>query len=146
MTPEAIQIGFIAIIVTVIFSFINKKIVDQKRMREIKKKISDFQKRYAEAKKSGDQGLIKKMQEEQKAVMGLTKEMFTSSFKPMMVTFIPAIIVLFTLSTLYGGRGNIANLPIFGPVNWLWWYIAVSVIVGICFEIIYKIYLKKKGV
>ena len=146
MTPEAIQICIIAIIVAAAFSGINKKIVDQKRMKEIKKKISDFQKRYAEAKKSGDQGVIKKMQEEQKAVMVLTKEMLTSSFKPMMVTFIPAIIVLATLSTLYGETGNIINLPIFGPVNWLWWYITVSVIAGICFEIIYKFYLKKKGV
>lgn len=141
----AIEILLFSIMISIVSALLNKKLVNQDRMTEIKKKIKDFQTRYNEAKKSGDQNLIKKLEEEQKEVLGLTKEMMSNSFKPLLYTFLPFMILLYFLSSAYGSLGNIMTLPIFNwELNWLWWYILVSVATAIVFELIYKTYKKSK--
>lgn len=145
MTPAAIAVALIAAIVAVCFSLINKVIVDQKRMAEIKKKVNDYQKAYMEAKKANNAEEMKRLDGQNKEMMSLTKEMMTSSFKPMMFTFIPAIAIIGLLNSSFNGLGNIIHLPLLGwYLNWFWWYVIVSLVAGICVEIVYKMYTKKK--
>lgn len=145
MTPEAIQIIIIAIAVSLGSTLLNKKIVNQDRMEEIKAQISAFQKKLNAAKKKGDEKEIKKLEEEQKQMLGLTKEMFINSFKPLLYTFIPVIIIFVTLNSHYGGLGNIIELPLLNwELNWFWWYIIVSVLTAVIFELFYKRYRKAK--
>lgn len=145
MIPAVFEIMLIAIAVSLGTSFVNKKIINQDRMDEIKKQISDFQKRYNEVKKSGDEEKIKEMTEEQKKMMGLTKEMMINSFKPMAITIVPVLVIFYFLSNNYGNLGNIVRLPVLNwDLSWFWWYIIIAVLTSIIVEIIYKQYRKAK--
>jgi len=144
MTPEAIQILFIAIAVSIGSSIVSKLVVNQDRMDEIKAKVNDFQKRYAKARKDGNAEEIKKLEVEQKGMMSMTKEMMMSGFKPMLYTFVPLIAILFGLGSVYGNSGLIVEVPVFGLLNYLGWYIVVAIISGLVFELVYKQYRKKK--
>ena len=142
----AFEIFLISIVISIASALLNKKLVNQDRMNEIKKRIKDFQARYNEAKNSGNQALIKKLEEEQKEVLGLTKEMMSNSFKPLLYTFLPFMVILFFLSNAYGSAGNVVTLPVFNwELTWLWWYILVSVATAIVFEVAYKAYKKSRN-
>lgn len=145
MTPAALEVMLIAIAISIGTSLVNKKIINQDRMDEIKKEISDFQKRYNDAKKSGDEKRIKEMMEEQKKMMGLTKEMMINSFKPMAITIVPILVIFFFLNNNYGPLGNIIELPILNwSLSWFWWYLIIAITASIIMEAIYKRYRKAK--
>jgi len=145
MISVAFQVMLIAIAVSLGTTFVNKRIINQDRMDEIKKQISDFQERYNEAKKSGDEEKIKEMTEEQKKMMGLTKEMMINSFKPMAITIVPILVIFYFLSNTYGSLGDIVRLPVLNwNLSWFWWYIMVAVLTSIIMEIVYKQYRKAK--
>lgn len=145
MISVAFQVMLIAIAVSLGTTLVNKKIINQDRMDEIKKQISDFQKRYNETKKSGDEEKIKEMTEEQKKMMGLTKEMMINSFKPMAITIVPILVIFYFLSNTYGSLGDIVRLPVLNwNLSWFWWYIMVAVLTSIIMEIVYKQYRKAK--
>jgi uncharacterized membrane protein (DUF106 family) len=134
-----------AAVVAVCFSLINKVIVDQKRLADIKKQMNDYQKEYAKAQKEGNKELVEKLDAKRGEMMGMTKEIMTSSFKPMMFTFIPAIAIIGLMNSTFTGTGNIVKLPILGwELGWFWWYVVVSLLAGICVEIVYKAYAKQK--
>ena len=144
MNPLAIEVAVIAIVISIASAIVNKKVTNQKRMKEIKEKVSDFQKRYNEAKKSGNKELIDKMEHEQKEVMALSMEMMSGSFKPMLFTFLPIIIIFFLLNQKYSGTGNIVDIPIIGMLSWFWWYFLVAIVSGLCFELVYKLIARGK--
>jgi uncharacterized membrane protein (DUF106 family) len=144
MNPLAIEIAVIAVVISVASAIVNKKVTNQKRMKEIKEKVSDFQKKYNEAKKSGNKELIDKMEHEQKEVMALSMEMMTGSFKPMLFTFLPIIIIFFLLNQKYSGTGNIVDIPIIGMLSWFWWYFLMAIVSGLCFELVYKLIARGK--
>lgn len=130
-----LEIGIVAALVSGISALINKKLGNPQRVNEIKKQFSDFQKKYKAAKKGGDAELIKKLEEEQKEMTGLAKEMMVHSFKPMLYTFIPIIVVIGLVSAKYGGQSVVvAGISL----HWIWWYFIVSLITGIAVEIIYR--------
>ncbi len=144
MTPVAIEVAVIAVVISIISAIVNKKVTNQKRMKEIKSKVSDFQKRYNEAKKSGDKELIASMEKEQKEVMALSMEMMTGSFKPMLYTFLPIILIFFLLNQRYAGQNAVVTLPVLGTLGWYWWYFLVAILTGLCFEIIYNAVTKER--
>ena len=144
MTPVAIEVAIIAILISLGSSLVSKKVTNPKRTKEIQKRISDFQKRYAEAKKNNDQEAIAKLEKEQSEVTALTMEMMKGSFKPMLYTFVPIIIIFFLLNQRYSGLGNIIDVPLIGELSWFWWYFIVAIITGICFEAVYKILTREK--
>jgi uncharacterized membrane protein (DUF106 family) len=144
MSPIAVEIAVIAMVISIASAIVNKKVTNQKRMKEIKEKVSNFQKRYNEAKKSGDKALIDKMEHEQKEVMALSMEMMSGSFKPMLFTFLPIIIIFFLLQQKYAGESTVITLPVIGTLGWFWWYFLVAIIAGLCFEMIYKVITRGK--
>ena len=144
MTPVAIEVAVIAIVISVASAIVNKKVTNQKRMKEIRNKVSSFQKRYNEAKRNNDSETLAKLEPEQKEVMALSMEMMTGSFKPMLFTFVPIIIIFFLLNQHYAGTGNIIDVPVIGQLSWFWWYFLVAIITGLCFEALYKIVTREK--
>jgi uncharacterized membrane protein (DUF106 family) len=64
--------------------------------------------------------------------------------KPTMITFVPAILVFFAISSVYGPYGVIADMPVLGQQNWIGVYIVVSLITAITIEFVYKFYRKRK--
>ena len=144
MSPIAVEIAVIAMVISIASAIVNKKVTNQKRMKEIKNKVSDFQKRYNEAKKGGNKELIAKMEAEQKEVMALSMEMMTGSFKPMLFTFLPIIAIFFLLQQKYMGESAVITLPVIGTLGWFWWYFIVAIVAGLCFEAVYKAVTKEK--
>lgn len=144
MNPLAIQVLIIGVVISVASAIVNKKVVDQKRMKEIKDKISAFQKKYNEAKKSGNKELIDSMEPEQKEMMVLTTEMMMGSFKPLLFTFIPILVIFYILNGMYAGTGNIVDVPIIGELGWFWWYFLVAMLSGFSFEAVYKLLTREK--
>lgn len=144
MSPAAIEIAVIAIVVSLASAIINKKIVNQKRMKEIKDRLTEFQKKYNDAKKNNDTAAIEKLEKENKEVMALSAEMIKNSFKPMLYTFVPFIIILYFLNNTYGGTKTVIEIPVFGELGWFWWYFLVAIISGIGFEIVYRIIMRGK--
>ena len=144
MSPIAVEIAVIAMVISVASAIVNKKVTNQKRMKEIKEKVSNFQKRYNEAKKSGDKELIGKMEHEQKEVMALSMEMMSGSFMPMLFTFLPIIIIFFLLQQKYAGESAVITLPVVGTLGWFWWYFIAAIVAGLGFEVVYKVVTREK--
>ena len=144
MNPIAIEVAIIAILISLASSLVSKKVTNQKRMKEIKDRISDFQKKYNEAKKSNDQEAISRLEKEQSEVTALSLEMMKGSFKPMLYTFVPIIVIFFLLNQRYAGTGNIVDVPMIGELGWFWWYFIIAIITGLCFEAVYKLLTRER--
>lgn len=145
MTP-AVEIGVAAAAVSLFSFLVNKKIGSAKKMKETQARINDFQKRYSEAKKAKDEALLKKLEEEQAEIMGLTKQLMVGSFKPMLFTLAPALAVFYFLGNAYGSIPVVATIPVFNwAVNWLGWYIFIAIVIAIALEIGYRwVYARKQ--
>lgn len=133
----ATTIAIIAVCIASTSTAVQKYMVDQDRVEEIKERINELQ----EKQKEGDE----KDSKHTKEMMSLTKEMMIHNFKPLLYTFIPIILVIFWLRGTYEGTGVVATLPVVNfQLTWLWWYILISVIVSMSLEGVYKLYRKKK--
>jgi uncharacterized membrane protein (DUF106 family) len=144
-----LTIVVIAIILAFIITIANKLLVDQDRLQYLQKEMKSFQQEMNEARKSNDPKALEKMQKKQMEFMDIQKEMMTNSFKPMIVTFIPILIVFGWI-----GANDILNnliitlpsfvyyvllvplwhaIPFYGgapaepmSITWLGWYILCS--------------------
>jgi uncharacterized membrane protein (DUF106 family) len=152
-----LTIMIIAIILALIITLANKLLVDQDRLQYLQKEMKVFQQEMNEARKSNDPKALEKMQKKQMEFMNIQKEMMTNSFKPMIVTFIPILIVFGWI-----GANSILNdlivklptlayylllvplwhaLPFYGgapaepmSITWLGWYILCSFAFSIIFR------------
>jgi len=139
------------IIATVIAFFItvaNKLLVDQDRLQFLQKEMKGFQKDMMAAQKSGDPRAMADMQKKQTEFMSIQKEMMVNSFKPMIVTMVP-ILIIFSwmagnplINHMWLNLPNFAYyvllIPIFHSfyhqspgvpimaIEWLGWYILCS--------------------
>lgn len=140
----AIEIMAVAAVLAIFTFLVNKKIGNAKKMKEAQGRINEFQKRYAAAQKAGDKELIAKLEVEQKEIMGLTKEFMLGSFKPMLVTLVPALAVFYYLGSAYGKIPIVVTLPVIGNLGWLWWYILSAMAFGIVLEIGYRCFYENR--
>ncbi|MCE5213197.1 MAG: EMC3/TMCO1 family protein [Methanobacterium sp.] len=152
MFGAIIGVFIIATIVAFLITLANKLLVDQDRLQYLQKEMKEYQQEMMKAQKSGDPKLMAEMQKKQSKFMEIQKEMMFNSFKPMIVTFVPIIIVFYWMA----GNPIIAHfyvqLPTFGyyiflvpffqwiatmfypvgavtpfaTIGWLGWYILVS--------------------
>lgn len=109
-----IAIVVLAFLVTLFITIVNYFMVDKKRMKEIK----DKQKRLREEMKQYKDNPTK-MMEINKQMMEDMPEQLKHSFKPMLVTIIPLLILFNWL------RATFAITAIAG--SWFWWYIISSI-------------------
>lgn len=84
----------ITIIISFLMTIIYKYATDQKAMKRLKEKQKKLQKKMKESKDNPE-----KMMKIQKELMGTNSEYMKHSFKPMIFTFIPIIIIFGWLST-----------------------------------------------
>jgi uncharacterized membrane protein (DUF106 family) len=91
-------IFIISTIVAFVITLANKLLVNQDRLEELKKEMQGFQQQMMEARKSGDNSALAKMQKQQMEFMDKQKEMMFMSFKPMIVTFVPIILVFYWMA------------------------------------------------
>jgi len=110
------SIIIIAVLITFLTTLITKKVTNQNRMKELKKIQKACQIKLKDSK-----GDPIKMAEIQKEMMGCSMELMKHSFKPMIFTFIPLIILFWWIKGIYTGVLS----------GWIWWYIGGGVISSI---------------
>jgi uncharacterized membrane protein (DUF106 family) len=153
-----VGVFIIATIVAFLITLANKLLVDQDRLEFLQKEMKGYQSEMMAAQKSGDSNALAKVKQKQAEFMDIQKEMMFNSFKPMIVTFIPIIIIFYWM----GGNSLITQfyvelptvayylllVPLFHmfyhpsafvPANimaieWLGWYILVSFAMSIIFR------------
>jgi len=145
LEDPVLEIGLIAGVV-VLFTFIVRKIMmDQGKQDRMKAKQKEINKNYQDAMKSGDEKRIKEAEAQYKELMGMIKDNFKDSMKPLYITMLPILIVIWVLKDNYEGVGNIMTLPFLNwELNWFWWYFVVAIICSLAFEQIYNIVRKMK--
>ncbi len=105
----AIAIFIMAFIVSFIINLATKLLVNQDRMAEIKKEIQEFQVKARQSQ--NDPKAMEEMAKEQQKIMAVQMEMMKMSFKPMIYTWVPIIIIFAYLRHVYDYNGiwHLAN-------------------------------------
>ena len=116
----------IAFLVTLFITIVTNFMTDKKRMKEIKDKQKALR---LEIKKFKDNPT--KMMELNKQMMADMPEQMKHSFKPMIITIIPLLILFKWL------RASFAITAIAG--SWIWWYLAFSMIFSISLRKLVKL-------
>jgi len=119
-----LSIIIFALLVTLVMTLITKKVTDQNRMRELKEIQKKCQINIKDAK-----GDLKKQQEIQKEMMQCSMELMKHSFKPMIITMIPILILIWWIRSIYS-----AIFP-----SWIWWYLISAIASSIIFRKVFKV-------
>tara|TARA_B100000315_G_C14422133_1_gene516068 strand:- start:607 stop:936 length:330 start_codon:yes stop_codon:yes gene_type:complete len=99
-------------------TLVTKYFTNQTRMKELKGIQKAAQKRMKEFKDN-----IEEQKKIQKEIMEGSMELMKHSFKPLIITFIPLILVFWWIRGIYTETIIAAS--------WLWWYIGASLISSI---------------
>ena len=115
---------FFSFAVTLIMTLITKYFTNQSRMKELK----EIQKA-CQIKLKDNKGNPEAQSKIQKEMMECSMELMKHSFKPMLIIFIPLILLFGWLKGVYTGIFK----------EWLWWYIGVGVVSSIFLRKILKV-------
>jgi uncharacterized membrane protein (DUF106 family) len=115
----------ISVLVSFISTIVTKYTTDQAMLRSIKERQKEIQKELKKCK-PGDC----KYQELQSEILSLTGKMFKNSFKPLLITMVPFLILFYWLRGFF--------VPLMGNW-WLLYYIVPSIIVGSLYKKIFKV-------
>jgi uncharacterized membrane protein (DUF106 family) len=119
-----LTIIIISVLVTLIMTLITKHTTNQSRMKELKKIQKACQIKLKDAK-----GDMKKQQEIQKELMACSMELMKHSFKPMLITFIPLLILIWWIRGIYSDVLS----------GWIWYYILASVASSLIFRKVFNV-------
>ena len=118
------SIIIVSVLVTLFTTLVTKYFTNQNRMKELK----DIQKA-CRIQMKDNKGNPQELEKINKQVMECSMEMMKHSFKPMFITFIPLLILIYWLRGIYT-----IILP-----GWIWWYIISSVIASIALRKLLKV-------
>lgn len=108
-------IGFLVVFV---MTLVQKYFTDQKRLKELKAKQKEIQKKTSE--KKGDAEAYQKAQKESmQESLQISMEMMKHSFKPLLITFLPILVLIWWLKGVYIGTAI--------ESSWIWWYLLSAV-------------------
>ena len=136
-----------AFIISLIILLITKKMIDQDKMKELKQKMEEYNKKLREARMKNDMKKVEKITAE---LFPIQREMMAMSLRPLMFTFLP-IILIFNwlkyyeyLNLFIANNGYLVTLPFILPVvgnklGWFGWYILCSLPVSSALKIMLKI-------
>jgi len=110
-------------IVTLISTLVTKWLTNQDHLRSLKERQKQIQKDLKKCK-PGD----KIFEELQSEMLQITMTMMKSSFKPLLITFIPFLILLGWIRKTYD--------PLLS--GWLWYYIGASLVSSLIYRKIFK--------
>lgn len=142
ISPAGFEVAIISVIASIFSSAVNKIMINRDRTEKIQERVKQLQKEMNEAIKADPKADVSAKNTE---LMQLMKEQMNMSFKPMIFTALPFIIVLSAVGTRYGPAGFVVSgVPLLDKLGWLGWYILLSLIVTMTIEIIYSQYRKAK--
>lgn len=110
------SIAIFSIIVTLLSTLTQKWLTDQKHLKKLKERQKEIQKEIRSTKEPTV------MQELNAEMAKISMTMMKSSFKPLLVTFIPFLILFKWLRGIY--------IPLLGN-SWIWYYLGYSVLASI---------------
>ena len=113
-----ISIVALAFLVSIAITLINYFMVDREKMKQIKQKQKQLRE---EMKKFKDNP--EKMMEINKQMLEDMPEQLKMSFKPMVITLVPLLILFAWLKSTFAVT-SIAS-------TWIWWYIGASIVSSI---------------
>ena len=113
----------ISFLITFFISFITWLVTDKEKMKELKSRQKELQKKAKEHQKNGNKDALLEIN---KQMMQEMPEMLKHSFKPMLITFIPIILVFSFL------RGVYTETSLGG------WWIAYYIVASMIFSIILR--------
>ncbi|MBI2448980.1 DUF106 domain-containing protein [Candidatus Pacearchaeota archaeon] len=116
----------IAVFISLIVTLANYFLMDKKRMKEIKERQKELQ---AELKKH--KGNTDKEKEIGQELMSHAAEMLKHSFKPMLITILPIILIFGWMRKL------LVDTSIAG--TWFWWYLIGAIVSGMIFRKVFKL-------
>ena len=136
ITPAGQEVALIALGIALVSSMVNKIVLDKELMKEMKEKMSQHQKEMKKAAKASDS---KRSQELQGEYMKMLMEHMKHSFRPVMITFIPFILIFQWLRSTYVDVGTVATL--FGfSLSWFAWYFICVMIISMIINRVLKAY------
>ena len=121
-TQPALFIIIASLLIAGLITLIYKYTSNQKEMKRLKEELKALQGQMKENK--GDAG---KMMEVQKDLARKNLEYMSHSFKPMIFTFVPVILIFWWLGALYKEIPVVLTVPGVGwNLSWVWTYIIFS--------------------
>jgi len=119
-----VSIIVLSLIVTVFITVVRYYMTDREKMKDIKNRQKELR-----AEMKNHKGNPDKMMEIQQKMMEDMPEQLKQSFKPMLITMIPVLILFKWMWSAYSDTALSGMFLIF-PV-WLWWYIGASIVFSI---------------
>ena len=114
--------GFVSLFI----SLINYFVLDKEKVREGKARQKELNKQMKESKHDP----VKTM-EIQKELMSHAMQNMKNSFRPMLITIIPILVIFWWIKGIFA-ETTIASV-------WLWWYIGASIVFSIIFRKVFKL-------
>lgn len=124
--PSIIVVG---VFITLVSTIVTMYFTNQEHLKSLKKRQKEIQ---AEIKKQGNNPNT--LMELNKEMLEITGTMMKSNFKPMLITFIPFILIFGFISKTFAPL--IPGKWLF-PL-WIWYYLGSSIVSGIAFRKIFK--------
>jgi len=121
-----ISVILASLLISFFISLVNYLVLDKEKMHELKRK----QKALQEEMKSHKDNPVKIM-ELQKEMFSHMGESFKHSLKPMLITFVPLILIFPIM------RGVLLTTEI--ARTWFWWYLTASIIGSTIFRKLFKL-------
>ncbi|MBZ9571582.1 DUF106 domain-containing protein [Methanobrevibacter sp. TMH8] len=109
-----LTIFLISTIIAFVTTLANKLLVDQDEMEASRNEMKQFQEKMKEAQMSGDAKALAKAQAMQKDVMAKQSDMMKNSFKPLIVTLVPIMLMFWWMAQPTNPiNGVLVHLPQF---------------------------------
>jgi uncharacterized membrane protein (DUF106 family) len=122
-----VSLVMISLIVSLLSTLLTKYTTDQPLLRSIKERQKEIQKEIKEKKYSP---MDKRYLELQSELLSLTGKMFKSSFRPIIITLVPFLLLFYFLKNFY--------TPLLGS-SWFWYYLIPSLFVSGVYRKILKV-------
>ncbi len=104
----------ISLVLAVITSLVNKRLLDIPRLRKITAEVQAWSSEYFKAQRSKDTKALEKLNKKKAYVDKMRGEMMSQQFRPTLFFAVPLLVLFYVLNTFYGTR-MVALLP-FVPV------------------------------
>jgi uncharacterized membrane protein (DUF106 family) len=101
---SAIVIFLITMAMSTFTAFVTRKLTDQAKLQRYRREISEWRKMMSEAQKTKDEKLTLEVNRRSKIIQRMNTEVGKQSFKPMLVFFVPFLLIWFLLNSFYGLR------------------------------------------
>ncbi|MHA1908460.1 MAG: EMC3/TMCO1 family protein [Candidatus Thorarchaeota archaeon] len=92
----------VSVFLALISIWATNRFTDQEKMKEDMEQVKEWQAKFNEARKSGDPQMLQEVMDSQGQIMRLQSSMMTSRCKPMMIYYIPFLLVFSILAAAYG--------------------------------------------